>query len=140
MKKILSILKAFLFVYCITMINYILLYHLERSLPPDTVNFNLIRKIIFIATTISSVIGFLNSVYGTDKKNDDKSESKTSEYKEKLEIKEEKNEKNSKNNIYYPSIIFKLFMILAVNLSLFSWFLEYEIENKPFFLDKFYNF
>ncbi|MCF2673642.1 hypothetical protein [Fusobacterium varium] len=93
MKKILSILKAFLFVYCITMINYILLYQLERSLPPDTVNFNLIRKIIFIATTILSVIGFLILVYGTDKKNDDKSESKTSEYKEKLEIKEEKNEK-----------------------------------------------
>ncbi|MCI6033648.1 MAG: hypothetical protein SOY68_03600 [Fusobacterium varium] len=48
--------------------------------------------------------------------------------------------KNSKNNIYYPSIIFKLFMILAVNLSLFSWFLEYEIENKPFFIDNFITF
>lgn len=86
MKKILSILKAFLFVYCITMINYILLYYLERSLPPNTVNFNLIRKIIFIATTILSIIGFLILVYGTD----EKSEPKTSEYKEKLEIKEEK--------------------------------------------------
>lgn len=92
-KKILSILKAFLFVYCITMISYILLYYLERSLPPNTVNFNLIRKIIFIATTILSIIGFLILLYGTDEKNDDKSEPKTSEYKEKLEKKEEKNEK-----------------------------------------------
>lgn len=92
-KKILSILKAFLFIYCITMISYILLYYLERSLPPNTVNFNLIRKIIFIATTILTVISVLLIIYGTDEKNDDKSESETSEYKEKLEIKGEKNEK-----------------------------------------------
>lgn len=48
--------------------------------------------------------------------------------------------KNSKNNINYPVIIFNLFMILVVNLSLFSWFLEYEIENKLFFLDNFITF
>lgn len=41
--------------------------------------------------------------------------------------------KNSKNNINYPVIIFNLFMILVVNLSLFSLFLEYERENQLFF-------
>lgn len=48
--------------------------------------------------------------------------------------------KNSKNNINYPVIIFNLFMILVVNLSLYSWFLEYEIENQLFFLDNFITF
>lgn len=48
--------------------------------------------------------------------------------------------KNSKNNINYPVIIFNLFMILVVNLSLFSLFLEYEIENQLFFLDNFITF
>lgn len=48
--------------------------------------------------------------------------------------------KNSKNNINYPVIIFNLFMILVVNLSLFSLFLEYERENQLFFLDNFITF
>lgn len=48
--------------------------------------------------------------------------------------------KNSKNNINYPVIIFYLFMILVVNLSLCSWFLEYERENQVFFLDNFITF
>lgn len=48
--------------------------------------------------------------------------------------------KNSKNNINYSVIIFNLFMILVVNLSVFSWFLKYEIENQTFFLDNFITF
>lgn len=48
--------------------------------------------------------------------------------------------KNSKNNINYPVIIFNLFMILVVNLSLCSLFLEYERENQLFFLDNFITF
>lgn len=40
----------------------------------------------------------------------------------------------------YPVIIFNLFMILAVNLSLYSYFLKYERENQLFLLDDFITF
>lgn len=48
--------------------------------------------------------------------------------------------KNSKNNISYSVILFHLFMILAINLSLYSYFLKYETENQLFLLDDFITF
>ena len=40
----------------------------------------------------------------------------------------------------YPVIIFNLFMILAINFSLYSYFLKYETENQLFLLDDFITF
>ncbi len=93
MKKKLSIFKAILFNLFINMSNYILLYYLERSLPPDTFNFDLVWKVIFTVVNILTVISVLLIIYGTDEKNNGELDPKISEYEEKQEMKEEKNDR-----------------------------------------------
>lgn len=92
MKKKLSIFKAILFNLFINMSNYILLYHLERSLPPGF-NFDLVWKVIFTVVNILTVISVLLIIYGTDEKNNGELDPKISEYEEKQEMKEEKNDR-----------------------------------------------
>lgn len=48
--------------------------------------------------------------------------------------------KNSKNNINIPLIILNLFMVLVTNLSLYSYFLNYEREPRLFLLGDFITF
>lgn len=93
MIKSLRIFKAILFNLFINMSNYILLYFLERRLPPDTFNFDLVWKVIFTVVNILTVISVLFIIYGTDEKNNGELDLKTSEYEEKQEMKEEKNDR-----------------------------------------------